>query len=239
MPGLGTKAERKIRRLQNFRRRGMVLDSIKRQLAIPTQYGAFTDFEVAQILSCAQTFQNGRRYENWREHLVLVVSLLTGLETHQVTNVRLSAPPTKRRQSSVWFEIVGDIVHFCRDIGLTKYDLHQDDYKLLGEEPDAIRVALPVEVAGAFIELRSESQIGDITEDGIQSAFDALMQPVGRKQTLRRMRSVIRDRMIASGWDPVIAGHFAGETAQNLPSLYYTTTDNAEVGRSITCGMQR
>jgi hypothetical protein len=229
MPGLGTKAERKIRRLQNFRRRGVVLDSIKRQLAIPTQYGAFTDFEVAQILSCAQTFQNGHRHESWREHLTLVVSLLTGLETHQVTNVPLSAPPTKRRQSSVWFEIVGDIVHFCRDIGLTKYDLHQDDYKLLGEEPGAIRVALPVEVARAFIELRSEGQSADITEDGIQSAFDALMQSVGRKQTLRRMRSVIRDRMIASGRDPVIAGHFAGETAQNLPSLYYTTTDNADV----------
>jgi hypothetical protein len=211
IPAIGTDEERKIRPLQSWRRTQVLHESLRRRMALPCSYGSFTDYEVATVVrSYVSCSSNLGEHFWWREHLLLNACLMTGLTPQAFRDLPIVPANPKKVQ-------------------LSKHDFAKGAKPLLGGTPGPLRLALPREISAGLKRLWKEGPQRYPSTEEVEAAFKTLMASSGRPTTIRRMISVVRDRLVRQGVDPVIAGYVSGASAQNLPGLYYATLDNSAI----------
>lgn len=231
-PAIGDAREIRSLPLQAYRRTTLLHDSLRRRLALPCQYGSMTRHEIGAIMAATESFIDGARRQRWREHLVIVTGLIAGLDPRDILKLpRAKIDPPK--DVKVWFLIMGNDVVLCRAAGLKAPHMSDRARRLLGEGPDYLRIGLPHQISVALLRLWADSTRTAPTTAEIESAFEELTAHIGRKQTIRRMTSVLRDGLVRSGTDPVIAAHIAGDSSRNVAGLYYATIDNASIEQAF------
>lgn len=225
-PAVGDAKEARSLPLQAYRRTTLLHDSLRRRLALPCQYGSMTSHEIGAIMAATEGFINGARGQRWREHVIIVTGLIAGLDPRDISSLpRTKMDPPK--DVRVWFLIIGDDVILCREAGLTAHHMSDRARQLLGKKPSYLRIALPREISAALMRLWADPVRTAPTTAEIETAFELLTANLGRNQTIRRMTSVLRDGLVRTGADPVVAAHIAGDSSRNVAGLYYATIDNA------------
>jgi hypothetical protein len=229
VPAIGSGAELHVRTHQILRRSAIVHSTIRRRLALPCQYGAFTPYEINLILKAVSTFANGASGSNWRANVLIVAGLITGR-----TPAEFQALPRTRgvppRDATQWIEIGDEGLALCYEPFRKRMQLGGLERQLLyPEDPQSLRLALPNEISRPLQRLWAERLKDSIDNAEIERAFATLFPKQSRPQTLKRMASVIRDRVVQAGHDGVIAAYIAGDSQQNIPALYYVTLENERV----------
>jgi hypothetical protein len=229
VPAVGSGAALHVRAHQALRRTAIVHSTIRRRLALPCQYGAFTPYEIGLILKAIATFANGASGSNWRANVLIVAGLITGR-----TPAEFQALPrtrgTRPRDATQWIEIGEDCVALCYEPFRKRMQMSGLERQLLyPEDPQPLRLTLPTDIARPLQRLWIERLKDSIDNAEIDRAFASLLPKQSRPQTLRRMASVIRDRIVQAGHDSAIAAYIAGDSQQNIPALYYVTLENERV----------
>jgi hypothetical protein len=230
IPAVGAGAALTSRPHQDIRRATLAHSILRRRLALPCQYGAFTDHEMRLVGKAFDSFVDGATGRYWRANVLIVASLVTGrtpAELQTLTRSKTGRPKGAKQ----WFEISEDIA-LCYDASLERNPMSALATALLyTDRPKPLRLALPLQVSVGLSRLWSERLKDKIADAEIETAFNELWPPHHRPQTLRRMASVIRDRVVRAGHDSSIAAYISGDSAQNVPALYYVTHDNEHVER--------
>lgn len=203
--------------LQRYRQTQQVAAWLKRRMALPTQFGSFTPFEIGRVLDfCFKEPTAPSR-------TIILGTLLTGLRPEAI--IELLRDPNNRG-SGRWLSQEDEQAYLCTKLDLPQNRKHVEPIALKLLTPvHHLRIEIPMELAQRLEEI----DVSVLTVEQVQHEFSALWNTSGRKQTLVRLSSVLRDRLVALGKDSTIAGLIYGETAQNLPGLYYVTHDRDHI----------
>ena len=229
VPAVGSGPALHARAHQALRRTAIVHSTIRRRLALPCQYGAFTPHEIDLVLKAVSTFANGASGSNWRANVLIVAGLISGRTPAELQSLpRTSGAPP--RDANQWIEIGEHGVALCYEPFRKRMSIGGLERQLLyPEDPQPLWLALPTEIAQPLLRLWRERLKDSIDNAELERAFAALFPKHSRPQTLRRMGSVIRDRVVQAGHDGAIAAYIAGDSQQNVPALYYVTLENERV----------
>jgi hypothetical protein len=230
IPAVGSGAALGSRSHQDNRRKVLAHSILQRRLALPCQYGAFTEHEVCLVAKAMESFTAGAIGPYWRANVLIVAGLVSGRTPAELQALKRSKTGRPKGVKQ-WVELGGDIA-LCYDASLERNPMPELATALLyDDQPLPLRLALPLQVSAGLSRLWEERLTDRIDDAEIDTAFAKLWPPHHRPQTLRRMASVIRDRVIRAGYDSSIAAYISGDSAQNVPALYYVTHDNAEIER--------
>lgn len=222
----GTAKDHGVAAYQQHRADIAVQAILRRRMALPCHYGTLTNHEIGIVLA-AFVDDDG---PEWRERLLIVLTLLTGRAPDVLIDLPRSAS-VRCNGEKVWWEQTRDVIALCYDPGLTKRRFSPDVSLVLDERPSKpLKLALPNELARPLRRLFNQIDRGEVGALKIGPVFQAIWPKGHRRVTLRRVAAVIRDRVIQSRHDGSIAAYVHGETPQNVPALYYVAHDNAAVG---------
>jgi hypothetical protein len=227
VPSVGSPSEQRSRLLQTARREVLLHDSLKRRMALPAHYGGFTDHEIACVMQASSSLDESGGRTHWREHVLLVTSLLTGIHPAEVARLpRSMKTPLK---SATWFDTSSEDVRLRREMAIARPAFPDHARLLLNDTPTALSIALPRELSRGLRRLWSDRLSSSPSSRDIENAFRDLTKGLGRRQTIRRMISVLRDRLVADGMDCAMAAWICGNSPQAVPALHYATWQNQAI----------